>query len=221
MDVLDVVDEIPDGHGSIGLLSANEFLPGAREFDLALCAASGPRIAVILAAGPQEADRSGELALEHYRGLGADPTIVDVLRREQAGAEALPEYDLLFLGGGSPPDLLACLHGTPLWDEVLARWARGAAIGGSSAGAMALCTHCLTPLPGANAPTVWCEGLGPLERFALAVHAASRPREWLEEVSSTAPVPVIALDDEAGMILRPGDPPRIVGGAAWVASGVA
>jgi cyanophycinase len=215
--IAELVDEIPAGHGPVGLLSSDEFLPVAEPFDRALLEAAGRRVALILAADPRGAAHSARLGLAHYRRLGADPEVVDVYTRVQATAEALPQYDVLFLAGGSPSALLACLRGTPLWDETLRRWRDGRALAGSSAGAMALCRQSLSPEPGASRPTRWTEGLGPIERFALAVHARTAPEEWLDLVEQTAPVPVIALDEGVGLLLQAEQPVRVLGkGRAWV-----
>lgn len=212
-----VVDRIPAGHGVVGLLSSDEFLPVAEPFDRALLDATGPRVALILAADPRGAKHSARLGIAHYRKLGADPVALEVLRREDAGAEALPPYDVLFLAGGDPSKLLSCLRDTPLWAEALRRWRDGAALAGSSAGAMALCAHSLEPRPGDRMPTHWTAGLGPIERFAVAVHAKNRPKEWLERIAAVAPVPLVALDDGVGLVLRPEQPVTAAGeGRAWV-----
>ena len=212
-----VFDPIPAGHGVVGLLSSDEFLPVAEAFDRELLAATGPRVALVLAADPRGAPHSARLGLAYYRRLGAEPFVVDVLRRDDATAEALPPYDVLFLAGGDPSKLLACLRATPFWDEALRRWREGAALAGSSAGAMALCRHSLEPRPGARMPTHWAEGLGPIERVALAVHARNRPREWLEAIAATAPVPLVALDDGVGVVLRSEEDPVVAGeGKVWM-----
>jgi cyanophycinase-like exopeptidase len=217
-EIAELVDEIPASHGPVGLLSSDEFLPVAEPFDRGLLeAAAGPRIALILAADPRGASKSARLGRAHYRRLGAHPVVVNVYTRDQATAEALPPYDVLFLAGGSPSALLACLRGTPLWDEALRRWRDGRALAGSSAGAMALCSHSLEPEPGARRPTRWAEGLGPIERFALAVHARTAPQEWLDLIGAPAPAPVIALDEGVGLLLQAQQPVRVLGdGRAWV-----
>lgn len=84
-------------------------------------------------------------------------------------------------------------------------------LAGSSAGAMALCRHSLVPVPGDRRPTRWETGLGPIERVALAVHARSAPKDWLRHVEETAPVPVVALDEAVGVVLRPGAEPIVAG----------
>src|SRR5918996_1645286 len=121
----DVLDEIPAGCGAVGLLSSDEFMPVAGAFDLALLAVTGRRIALIFAADPRGAARSARLAITYYRRIGADPVVVDVLIRDDARADALPDFDVLFLAGGSPAALLATLRDTPLWAEALRRWRSG------------------------------------------------------------------------------------------------
>ncbi|MCA1831267.1 MAG: Type 1 glutamine amidotransferase-like domain-containing protein [Actinomycetota bacterium] len=204
-------DPIPEGAGAIGVLSSDEFVSDAEPFDRVLLSASGPRVAVILAADPSAARQNEKLALAHFRALGAEPVVLDVLQRDDATAQSLPPFDVLFLGGGSPATLLAALRDTPLWKEALRRWRAGASLAGSSAGAMALCRNCLTPQPGDRMPTQWSAGLGPLRNVALAVHASSRPESWLGDVAARAPVPVIALDDATGVVMQHGAAPVMAG----------
>ena len=219
-EIVEVLDPIPAGHGAIGLLSSDEFLPVAEPFDRALLAATGSRVALVLAADARAARHSARLGLAHYRRLGADPFVLDVLTRDQATAEALPEFDVLFLAGGDPTALLACLRDTPFWEEALRRWRAGAALAGSSAGAMALCRHSLEPRRGDRRPTHWAAGLGPIEGVALAVHAKARPSEWFDQIRADAPVPLIALEEGVGIVMRAEEPPLVAGdGRAWVLGG--
>lgn len=211
-DLTGVLDEIPDGNGPIGLLSSDEFMPVAESFDRALLdEAAGPRIGMVFAAHPPSARQSARLGSAHYRQLGAEPSVVDVLVRDDASADKLPPIDVLFLAGGNPGDLLAALRDTPFWDEALRRWREGMTLAGSSAGAMALCRNALVPQPGDRRPTKWQPGLGPVERVALAVHARRAPEPWLRHVKESAPVPVVALDDGVGLVLRSGADPVVAG----------
>jgi cyanophycinase len=198
-DLADAFDEIPTGCGPVGLLSSDEFMPVAEPFDRALLAVTGPRVALVLAADPRGASHSARLG------------VADVLIRDDATADKLPDCDVLFLAGGSPAALIATLRDTPFWEEALARWGDGMSLAGSSAGAMALCRHSLVPDPGDRRPSRWERGLGPIERVALAVHARSAPEEWLHHVRGTAPVPVVALDEGVGVVLTHGEEPVVAG----------
>jgi cyanophycinase-like exopeptidase len=215
--VKEMVDALSEGCGALGLLSSDEFTSAAEAFDRALLEVTGPRVAILLCADPEAAKKQAKVAREHFSRLDAEPTVLDVLDRKDAAPGKLPDCDVLFIGGGNPSTLLESLGGTLLWNECLHRWMRGMPIAGSSAGAMALCAHCLYPEPGADMPTRWSRGIGPISRFALAVHASSRPAEWLQEISRDAPVPVVAMDEATGLILQPGFPPRVAGGGrVWV-----
>ena len=128
----------PAGHGALGLLSSDEFMPGVTAFDQALLDASGLRIGLITCADHRAAPHSVEVARAHFDHLGATILDPDVIH----GDEHL-DVDLVYLGGGSPTELLACLRDNAAWAETLAAWRSGVALAGSSAGAMALCQHCL------------------------------------------------------------------------------
>jgi cyanophycinase len=210
-DLRGVFDKIPEGCGSVGLLSSDEFLRVAEPFDRALLAVTGPRVALVFAADPRGAPHSARLGTKHYRALGATPIVTDVLIRDDATADNVPDCDVLFLAGGSPAALLTSLRDTPFWAEALRRWRDGMTLAGSSAGAMLLCRHTLVPEPGDRRPSRWETGLGPIERVALAVHARSAPEPWLRRVRETAAVPVVALDEGVGVILQPGAEPVVAG----------
>jgi cyanophycinase len=208
VDALDVIDEIPPGAGAVGLYSSDEFMPAAREFDRALIAATGPRVALLLCADHAHANLNARHAAAYFAKLGARATPLQ-LAHHPARASSIEPFDLLYIPGGSPADLLSCVKGSAFWDDMLARWRAGAGLAGSSAGAMALSIHCMVPRPGDSWPTIWGDGLGPLQRVSLAVHATSRPREWLDSMAATSPVPMLALDDASGVLLQPGQAPRV------------
>jgi cyanophycinase len=210
-DLGDLFDDIPAGCGPVGLLSSDEFMPVAEPFDRALLAVSGSKVGLVLAADPRGAPHSARLGIAHYRKLGGDPIVADVLIRDDATADKVPDCDVLFLAGGSPAALIMTLRDTPFWDEALTRWRGGMSLAGSSAGAMALCAHSLVPDPGDRRPSRWERGLGPIERVALAVHAKSAPDEWLRRVMESAPVPVVALDEGVGVVLAHGREPVVAG----------
>ncbi|GAC1414653.1 MAG: hypothetical protein NVSMB57_10210 [Actinomycetota bacterium] len=213
MELARAVEPLPAGSGAVCVLSSVEVLPVAGPFDRAMLEASrGTRVAVVVAAqGHSGARQSGRMAMSHYTKLGAEPFVVDVLEREQAETYILPECDILFFTGGSPRRLLRCFQDTPFWTEALQRWRDGMTLAGSSAGAMALCEHCLVPNPGDRQPTRWTAGLGPLANIGVAVHATSRSEQWLRSVAESARWPVVALHDATGVILRADAEPLVAG----------
>lgn len=203
------LEALPAGAAPIGLLSGNEFTPHANAFDDALLAASpARRVGLILCADHAAAPHSAAVARTHFGGLGVDPVVLE----HGAGHE---DVDIVYLAGGSPVDLTGCTTLRERWPDIEQRWRAGAlTLAGSSAGAMALCTYTLVPTPGARAPSRWtAEGFGPLQHTALAVHATSRSDEWLALIAATKPagVALVAIDDDAGIILRAGAPPQTIG----------
>lgn len=219
MDLSDALPRLADGCGPIGLLSSDEVMSVAEPFDQMMLAASrGPQIGVIVAAqGHGGAEQAGRMAMKYYRKLGAEPFLIPVLEREEAETYQLPDCDIVFMTGGSPRRLLRCLQQTPLWEVILERWRSGMTIAGSSAGAMALCEHCLVPNPGDTAPSRWTAGLGPVAGIGVAVHASSRSETWMNSIRSDASWPVVALDDATGVLLRHDAEPEVAGpGTVWV-----
>ena len=210
MELAEVIDQIPEDAGPIGLLSSDEFTLGARTFDRALLAAArGPRVAIMPCADHEHADMIMNNARAHLTPLGATVFEADIGHRPASGT--LRDADVYYLPGGDPSELLACLRGTLLPRQLIDRWMNGAALAGSSAGAMALCKACLIPEPGADKPTVWTDGLGPIEKVGLAVHVTTRPHAWLRRVAETSRVPVLAMDDGTGVLLRNGRAPEVIG----------
>ena len=206
-----VATGLPQQHGPLGLLSGEEFTPQATAFDRALLDLTGPVVGLILDADHRAAPHSARLARAHFAGLNAETVELDM-----HSADPLPDYDVAYIGGGSPADLLQCLHDNPRWREVMARWENGKGLAGSSAGAMVLCAHTLVPREGDHVPTRWARGVGPVTGVALAVHASSRDNAWLENISGNAPVRVLALDDATGIIVSPGKSIITAGpGRAW------
>ncbi len=210
MGGLSTIDQIPDGAGAIGLFSSDEFAPGAREFDLALLEATGPEVVALFCADHGNRALNARLGARHFSGLGARLTPLPV-DHHPARVKEIPPFDLLYIPGGSPTEILGCVRGSALWDDILERWRAGAGIAGSSAGAMSLSEHCMVPRPGDGRPTEWGKGLGPLREIGLAVHASSRPTTWLQQMADVAPVPLLAIDDSTGVLLRNGATPVVIG----------
>ena len=200
-----VVDRLPANAGPIGLLSGDEFLRPVSDFDRRLLELTGARVGVIYCADHRAQPKSERYAKRHFERLGAHAFTLDMHEGNH------PDYDIAYIAGGSPKDLLEHLRDNSRWTGVLNRWKEGKGLAGSSAGAMVLCARTLTPEPGARVPTTWTTGVGPVDGICLAVHASSRSREWLEQVKKTAPASLIALDDRTGIILRHGEQPEKIG----------
>jgi len=134
------------GPGPVALVGSGEFLPGMVAVDTALLEGR-PRRAVVL---PTAAAREGDervahwitLARAHYEAMGVEPVPLDVRTRADAAdpavAGAVEGAGLVYLSGGDPHHLARTIEATPLWSAIRSAWEKGTAIGGCSAGAMAL-----------------------------------------------------------------------------------
>jgi len=126
------------------LNGGDEFNPGNEPQDRLLVAAAGagPAFVVPTAAARQRPELAVRKATEWFHGLGLEVFELPVLKRGDAQSEALAERAaggrFFYLVGGDPGIVPAVLRGSAVWRAVTAAWQAGAALAGSSAGAMAL-----------------------------------------------------------------------------------
>lgn len=163
----------------IALLGSGEFQPWAREVDT-WCAeqASGSSdlALVIPTASAPEGEavfaRWAAMGVEHYRSLGLAADTLPLRTREDASnsevVDAIGKARLLFLSGGNPGYLCETLEGTPAWEAVCAAVASGAALGGCSAGAVAIGT--LAPYLINDEVDRWVPALRLLEQAYILPH---------------------------------------------------
>jgi cyanophycinase len=136
-------------YGSVaGLLLLNggdEFRPGNEPQDRELVSAArpGPAYVVPTAARRQRPELAVATATAWFRGLGVELEELPVYTRTHAGSAELAERTasagLIYLTGGDPGLLVQTLRGSRVWAAMVQAWRDGAALAGSSAGAMALC----------------------------------------------------------------------------------
>ena len=213
MNLAEVLDRIPAGAGSIGLLSSDEFTPATEDFDRALIE-PGAHVALLTCAGHEHERATLEQATTH---LDAHVTLIAHDPGAPTGSTIETHADVIYIPGGDPRALLRCMGGARAWEHILERWRAGATLIGSSAGAMALSVSCLVAEPHGSLPTVWSDGLGPLRRVGIAAHAATRPKQWLQDVAGISPLPVLAIDDATGVLVREDTEPSVIGrGDAWI-----
>lgn len=169
--------------GKIVLAGGDELHPDCEEMDRkVLEAAGGPKARVIFlpTALARHYPQAGARAATAYFGrLGAPCEVAMILTRRDAER---PEYvamieggTLIYLAGGDPDVLLDVLAGSPAWAAALRVYERGGVVGGSSAGAMVVCSHTLLPGRRAADQVPWVPGLGLAPQALVLPHyAASR-----------------------------------------------
>lgn len=133
--------------GPLALVGGEEFLAGNEPQDEILIRAartlgSGRQAFVIAsAAARQDPDRAVATATAWFADLGLSIAELPVRTRRAAlsaaTAATAARGSLFYLCGGDPGLVVKTLIDTPVWTAITAAWRGGAALGGSSAGAMA------------------------------------------------------------------------------------
>ena len=145
MHILRSVTGASTGPGLLLLNGGDEFKPGNEPQDRELIAATGPgpRYVVPTAARRQRPELAVATARRWFAGLGLEMEELPVYTRTHAASSELAERaagaGLLYLTGGDPGLVAQTLAGSRVWAAMVEAWRGGAAIAGSSAGAMALC----------------------------------------------------------------------------------
>jgi cyanophycinase len=132
------------------LNGGDEFHAGNEPQDRELVRAAaglGPGYVLPTAAARQGPDLAVANATRWFGELGLALQELPVLRRRDAQSDELARRargaGLFYLVGGDPGLVARTLARSRVWAAMAAAWAGGAALAGSSAGAMALCSHTL------------------------------------------------------------------------------
>jgi cyanophycinase len=180
-----------------------EWSAGCEDFDSALLAAAGTREVVVLptAAAYWHPEQAVETATAYFEPLGATVKPCMVLGRadaeDRAHAGTVRAARLLYIAGGSVLHLRSVLKASAVWDALVEAWRNGAAVAGSSAGAMVLGDAMVDPRGGALTL-----GLGLLPQLAVLPHAAS----WSEEKThrtvklATGGLRIAAIDERTALL---------------------
>jgi cyanophycinase len=186
--------------GPLALVGGDELNPGNEEQDRILVAAAGDGAAYVLAtaAGRQRPDVAVANAKRWFTGLGLE---VDELPATARAHVADPELvrraeaaRFFYLVGGDPGLVPKILGGTQLWGAIASAWRRGAALGGSSAGAMAFGEWTLTRdrMPG-DTQRRYTPALALLPGLAVLPHFDTFGHRWADAALEKAPKPDVVL----------------------------
>jgi len=206
--------------GPIGLLGGLEHFEPTLPLDRRILDRVGmfaPEVVILpLAALPWQAKAAGALAYEQWTRLGARARVVSLL--DAQGQEAVAQADVIVLPGGVPNRLVAALQGTAILDQIVNRWRDGAAVTGSSAGAIALFERRLNLyLPN---PFRLIPGLGLLRGHIVAPHFDRlRVARWYRPLlAQMEGLGVIGLDESTGLVGRDGSFHVLGAGSVTIAS---
>jgi cyanophycinase len=180
--------------GPLALVGGAELGPGNEPQDRLLAEAAGGGLAFVLATAA--ARHRPELAVANAAGwfarFGLDIEELPATGRRQARAPETVQRAragrFFYLVGGDPAIVPATLHDTPLWDAIVAAWRDGAALGGSSAGAMALGEWTLTrdARPGDDHRR-YAPGLNVVPGVVVIPHFETFGAGWVESATAGAP----------------------------------
>jgi cyanophycinase len=206
--------------GFLALVGGDEFKAGNEEQDHLLVEKRGPGPAYVVptAAARQQPGRAVATAQNWFSGLGLELQELPILKRSDASSQANVELakhgGLFYLTGGDPGLVVDVLRDTPVWQAILDAWQQGAALAGSSAGAMALGQWTLIRKahPGdrarRNKPA-----LSLIPRLAVAPHFETFGHHWVDSAMSDPPADdlvLVGIDERSAVVWD---------GSRWTARG--
>ena len=186
--------------GLLVLNGGEEFQPGNEPQDelLAEAAGDGPSFVLPTAAARSRPDLAVAHAQRWFARLGVRLRELPILRRSDAQegrwAVEAAEGSLFYLVGGDPGLVVKTLEGTAVWEAILRAWQGGAALAGSSAGAMALCqwTLVMARWPRHDVRRA-VPALGVVPRTAVLPHYERFGKRWEESDIADRPADLVLL----------------------------
>jgi cyanophycinase len=194
--------------GGLALVGGDEFNPGNEEQDRILAAAARPGPAFVI---PTAAARQGpKVAVEHatrwFKQFGLQLQELPVLKPADANSKELAALartgGFFYLVGGDPGLVAQVLRSSRVWNAIFEAWREGSSLAGSSAGAMALCTHSLIRATWPNRfnrrPT---DALGLVPETAVLPHFDTFGHRWVESAQRELPgVTLLGIDERSAAV---------------------
>jgi cyanophycinase len=171
--------------GPLVLVGGAEFGPGNEPHDRRWvdAAGAGPAYVVATAATRQDPDRAVQTARRWLAGLGLDVDELRLRGRRDAADPAIVSAARagrgFYLCGGDPGLTVEILRDTDAWAAIVEAWRAGAAVAGSSAGAMALGEWSLIRAGMSHARRRFAPALGLLPNVAVVPHFEEFGASWL------------------------------------------
>ncbi len=173
---------------------------------LAAGAGPGPAYVVPTAAARQKPADSVAHAAAWFRQFGLDVIELPVLKRGDAMSKTLAAAarggGFFYLVGGDPGLVAQVLRGSLVWQAIFAAWRHGAALAGSSAGSMALCSHTLVRATWPNrSHRRPIDALGVVAQTAVLPHYDTFGNRWIESAQAAAPdLTLLGIDERSAVV---------------------
>ncbi|HET6319084.1 MAG TPA: Type 1 glutamine amidotransferase-like domain-containing protein [Chloroflexota bacterium] len=196
--------------GFLALVGGDEFKPGNEAHDRLLVEhrAKGAAYVVPTAAARQRPDLAVATAQRWFKGLELDVVELPVLKRSDAASASNVKQaeggGFFYLTGGDPGLVVDVLRDSPVWRAIGDAWRRGAALAGSSAGAMALGEWTLVrkAYPGHHKRRSK-QALDLVPRVAVAPHFDTFGHRWVDSVLAEPPaedVVIVGIDERSAAL---------------------
>jgi cyanophycinase len=206
--------------GPLALVGGDELHPGNEEQDRLLveAAGDGPAYVLATAAGRQRPELAVRHAVEWFGSLGLAVQELPATKRSNVTSAEVAEQAragrFFYLVGGDPGLVPKVLAGSPVWDAIVSAWRDGAALAGSSAGAMAMGEWTLIRdrMPGDDRRQ-YRPALGLIPGVAVLPHFETFGHRWVESAQAAAPrdgVLLLGVDERSAALWQ---------GGAWRAYG--
>jgi cyanophycinase len=203
-----------NGRGPLALVGGDELKPGNEPQDRLLVEAAGRGPAFVLATAA--ARHRPELAVANARRwfarLGLEVEELAATKRSHVSSAEMAERArsgrFFYLVGGDPGIVPSTLSGSLVWSAVVDAWRDGAALAGSSAGAMALGEWTLVRerMPGDDRRR-YKPALGIVPRVAVLPHYDTFGNRWADAALGAAPrddVVLLGPDERTAALWRDG-----------------
>ncbi len=201
--------------GPLALVGGDELHPGNEEQDRVLVAAAGdgPAYVVATAAGRQRPEIAVRHAVDWFGSLGLSIEELPATKRSHAtsaeNAERARAGRFFYLVGGDPGLVPKTLAGSPVWDAIVMAWRDGAALAGSSAGAMAMGEWTLVRdrMPGDDRRR-YLPALGLVPGVAVLPHFETFGHRWVESAEAASPrdgVVLLGIDERSAAVWQNGE----------------
>jgi cyanophycinase len=186
--------------GPLALVGGDELGPGNEPQDRVLVAAAGAGLAYVIAtaAARQRPDLAIANARRWFGTLGLDVEELPLTKRSHATSAEVAararEGRFFYLVGGDPGLVPKVLAGSLVWSAIAEAWRDGAALAGSSAGAMALGAWTLIRdrMPGDDRRR-YRDALGLVPNVAVIPHLSTFGERWIPSALEAAPRGAILL----------------------------